>query len=147
MECKRAGRADSGRGRPLWTVANDQLGSARYRFAAPSITCAFADSALADGGSPVGVIEYSFIEPRFWPDSDPAFRPDPSIHFRHFSSGRAAPVQRGGNERANVCRLDGHVAGERRTFSASSGVFAAQPAEFGIGWFGEADDNSDFEYR
>jgi prepilin-type processing-associated H-X9-DG protein len=106
----------------------------------PSGTVGFADSALADGNPAAGVIEYSFAEARFWPEFFPPSRPDPSVHFRHAASG--AP---GG--RAMVAWLDGHVSGERRSFSAASGLYPAEPAALGVGWFGTADDNSLFDYR
>ena len=70
-----------------WRLVNDRVGSRRDLFRTPERTVEFADAALADGNGTCGVIEYSFIEPRFWPDA-PAARPDPSVHFRHrFGSG------------------------------------------------------------
>ncbi len=113
----------------------DDDGAQRARFAQPVRTIGFADAALANdrarGGG--GVIEYSFIEPRWWPNW-PGARPDPSTHFRH--EGDAA----------NVAWLDGHVSAERMALTWSSGVYAAEAGRVGVGWFGEADDNSLFDY-
>jgi prepilin-type N-terminal cleavage/methylation domain-containing protein len=117
--------------RPLIT---DLLGAPRARFARPVAVAAFADGALADGNTVAGVAEYSFIEPRFWPDA-PTSRPDPSIHFRH-ASGPAGL--------ANIGALDGHVRPESLKFTQSSGVFDADPARVRIGWFGQFDNNSAF---
>lgn len=131
---------DPASSREVWSVATDKLGSPRARFNSPTATLVFADSAIADGnGVPGsgGLAEYSFAEPRFWPDL-PAARADPSIHFRHGGKARHA---------ANVAWLDGHVSSERMSFSWSSGVYAADPGELGIGWTGKSDDNSLFDYR
>lgn len=131
------GRAPGGR--TLWVVVSDRVGSARSRFADPAGTAEFADAALADGNPTTGIAEYSFIEPRFWPDSV-SQRPDPSIHFRHQTDRRS------GNSRANVAWLDGHVAPRAMTLSRPSAVYGVDPARFGIGWFGIADDNTAFDY-
>ncbi len=120
-------------GKPVWTVATDRVGARRSRFARPAESALFADGALAAGPKSDPVIEYSFIEPRFAPGS-PGRRSDPSIHFRH------------PHAQANVARLDGHVAAESMTFSASSGVYPASPQPSHIGWFGTADDNRAFDY-
>jgi len=112
-----------------WMIVDDSAGSKRSKFAAPSATLAFADSAFAASE----LIEYSFVEPRKWPDR-PRFRPDPSIHFRHA-------------ERANIAWLDGHVSSRTMTFTASSGLYRVDPAELGIGWFGVHDDNRLFDYE
>lgn len=112
-----------------WVVADDTHGALLERFSSPATTLAFADAALAGND---GLVEYSFIEPRFWPDS-PAFRPDPSIHFRHAG-------------KAQVAWLDGHVSSESRTFTHRSGLYRADPAPLGIGWFGTTDDNDLFDY-
>jgi len=114
-----------------WSPVREGLGrgARRGRFASPSRTIAFADSAF---GGDEGVIEYSFVEPAFWPDMVGA-RPDPSIHFRH----------RG---RAEVVWLDGHVSGERMTFTSWSGLYRTDPARVGIGWFGP-EDNGLFDYE
>lgn len=122
-----------------WALVSDRSGMPRSRFADPARTCAFADCALRDSTSPAppGVIEYPFLEPRFWPEF-PGLRPDPSAHFRHGTS-------RGGAGAANVAWLDGHVAPERMTFSHASGSYPGEPRDAGIGWFGAADDNSLFD--
>ena len=131
---------DPGSGREVWSVATDTLGAPRARFNSPTSTLVFADSAIADGnGAPGsgGIAEYSFAEPRFWPDL-PAARADPSVHFRHGSTTRRV---------ANIAWLDGHVSPERMAFTWSSGVYAADPGALGIGWMGKSDDNALFDYR
>lgn len=110
-------------------VTNDRAGAQRTRFVAPTRTVAFADAALAADE----VIEYSFIEPPYWPHL-PQYRPDPSAHFRH--DGRAAVVW-----------LDGHVTADAMTHSESSGLYTLDPSRESIGWFGEADGNTLFDYR
>ena len=94
-------RCSSPGARDLWSVLTDRLGSPRSRFADPSRTLAFADAALADGNTVTGVIEYSFIEPRFWPDFDTPARPDPTNPFRHRAGSR-------GQTTASAAWLDGH---------------------------------------
>ncbi len=126
-------------GRTLWVVVSDRTGAARSRFADPSGTAGFADAAIADGNPTAGVAEYSFIEPRIWPDSV-SDRPDPSIHFRH-PRGRNAD-----DGRANVAWLDGHVAPRSMTHSRLSAIYGVDPAAYGIGWFGTTDDNGEFDY-
>lgn len=121
-------------GTNVWTILTDRVGAPRARFQTPTAVLAFADSALADGNPAVGIVEYSFIEPRFWPDS-PTSRPDPSIHFRH-------PQQT-----AHAAWLDGHVTPERMTASHASGIYASDPRKHHIGWFGSADDNALFGDR
>lgn len=121
-----------------WTVQSDEDGAARHRFMQPTKTVAFADAAIASfgsagSGSVAGVIEYSFIEPRFWPDN-PSFRPDPSIHFRH-----------GG--RVNAAWLDGHVSGEERTFTWAGLIAPEDAPDYGLGWFGDDDSNRLFDYE
>lgn len=131
---------DPASSREVWSVATDKLGSPRARFDSPTSTLAFADSAIADGnGVPGsgGLAEYSFAEPRFWPDL-PAARADPSIHFRHGAKARRA---------ASVAWLDGHVSLETMAFTWSSGVYAADPGSLGIGWMGKGDNNELFDYR
>jgi prepilin-type N-terminal cleavage/methylation domain-containing protein/prepilin-type processing-associated H-X9-DG protein len=130
---------DGASGREVWVQVTDRLGSLRSGFQRPSGTMGFADCALADGNTVSGaggIIEYSFAEPRWWPDL-PAYRADPSVHFRHGGKGA----------RASVAWLDGHAGTERRTFSWSSGVYPADAGALGIGWFGRDDDNSCFEYK
>ncbi len=117
-----------------WALVSDRAGMPRARFADPVRTAAFADAAIRDASSPAGVFEYSFLEPRFWPEF-PGQRPDPSTQFRHGGGG-----VRGG--RANTAWLDGHVSPESLAFSQASGFYAGDPRDAGIGWFGTADDNS-----
>lgn len=111
-----------------WVVVDDERGTSLERFRTPSATIAFADAALA--ASERGV-EYSFAEPRFWPDF-PTHRPDPSIHFRHAG-------------RAQVVWLDGHVSAEALSFTRASGLYPFDPARLKLGWFGEPDDNGLFD--
>ena len=111
-----------------WALVSDAAGMPRSRFTDPVRTAAFADAAIRDASSSAGVFEYSFLEPRFWPEF-PDQRPDPSTHFRH----------RG---RASVAWLDGHVGPESLTFSQSSGFYPGDPRDENIGWFGATDDNS-----
>lgn len=139
----RSGFADDGE--DLWPVRSDLVGAERARFFSPAATIAFADSAIAvDTSRGPAAIEYSFVEPRFWPDQTRAdsSRTDPSMHFRH------GPA-RAGHGVANVARLDGHVSTERLGFSWSSGMYGADPAALGIGWpgSGECDDNGLFDYE
>jgi prepilin-type N-terminal cleavage/methylation domain-containing protein len=131
---------DPASGRDVWSVATDRLGAPRARFQSPTATIAFADGAIADGNSVPGsggIAEYSFAEPRFWPDL-PGARADPSIHFRHGSTSHSS---------ASVAWLDSHVSTERMTFTTSSGVYAADPEKLGIGWTGKTDDNTLFDYH
>lgn len=122
---------------PSGQLISDRLGAPRAVFAQSARTLAFSDAALADANS-FGVIEYSFAEPRFWPDA-PTQRPDPSIHFRHLASARS-----GAAGRASVAWLDGHVSSESRTFTSSSGALGGDPRSSNLGWFGITDDNSAF---
>lgn len=124
----------------VWAVQTDRLGSPRHLFMLPAGTIAFADSALAAGQ---GAIEYSFVEPRFWPDM-PGERTDPSVHFRH-----AGVKVRGGTAAgiANIAWLDGHIAGETMRMTWSSGLYSQDPRPQQIGWPGEADDNSLYDYQ
>lgn len=116
-------------------VANDRAGAYVSDVKRPGDTVMFTDSALAQGRSGraarTWLIEYSFAEPRFHPQY-PGYRATPSIHFRH-------------RDRANVVWCDGHVGAERMTFSHRSRFYPVDPAEFSIGWFGSADDNSLFD--
>lgn len=111
-----------------WVVRDDTKGSRRSRFDQPTYTVAFATTAFAADE----IIEYSFVEPPKWPDF-PTFRPDPSVHFRF-----------GG--RAPVVWLDGHTTSEVREFTYTSGLYTADPAALGLGWFGDVEDNSEFDY-
>lgn len=115
----------------VWVLVSDATGSRLSGFLTPTSTITFADAAFATDGGVGGVIEYSFVEPRFWPDV-PGARADPSMHFRHAG-------------RASVAWLDAHVSTEERTFSWSSGVYGVDPASVGIGFTGRADDNSLFD--
>lgn len=126
-------------------LVTDRVGERLERFTRPAATVLFGDAAFAAGttGS-ASVIEYSFIEPRWTPESPAAnvsptaggdrggfaagTRPDPSLHFRH--AGRAA-----------IGWLDGHVSSESRTLTDSSGLYPGDPLEAGVGWFGSHDDN------
>lgn len=131
---------DPASSREVWSVRTDTLGSPRARFGSPTATLVFADGAIADGNSAPGsggIAEYSFAEPRFWPDF-PAARADPSIHFRHGGKTRRA---------ASIAWLDGHVTAERMTFTWSSGVYAADAGLLRIGWMGKSDDNAVYDYR
>ncbi len=114
-------------------IASDRLGSLLSRFVRPAATIAFADSAFSSSAAPGGLIEYSFVEPRFWPDN-PANRPDPSMHFRHAG-------------RANIAMLDGHVESRSRTFTWSSGMYGTPSTEANTGWPGLADTNELFDYE
>lgn len=137
---------DPASGRPVHRFVTDRIGALRTGFSAPAQTMAFADTAFADGSAAAGgIIEYSFLEPRFWPDT-PNLRADPSMHFRHAVPSRStSPVARPGA--ANAAFLDGHVQPMRMTFSHSSGIYPADPAEHGIGWPGDADTNDLFGAR
>ena len=88
--------------------------------------------------SPERVIEYSFLEPRFWPDW-PTARPDPTIHFRHGAT-RSSPGA------ATIAWLDGHVSSEQLSETWTSNYYTANPRAAAVGWFGDADDNSLFDY-
>lgn len=113
----------------VWEVSSDRVGSKRSRFRGPATTVGFADAALAAEE----VIEYSFVEPAVWPQW-PAYRPEPSTHFRH-----------GG--KASVAWLDGHVTSESRSFWETGGVYPLSPGDVGIGWFGETVDNRLYDYH
>lgn len=115
-------------GPETWVVASTLTGSRASVFADPARTVAFTDTAIVTDT----LIEYSFVEPAFWPEY-PGFRPDPSVHFRH--DGLASAVW-----------LDGHVSGERMSHSGSSGVYAEAPENFSVGWFGEVGANALYDY-
>ncbi len=98
----------------------------------PTETIMFTDSAyVTEVDSEYEFIAYSFSEPVFWQlqggEPPSSQRPDPTIHFRH-------------NGKANVGWCDGHVSGERMTFTTDyqthSLISADQADEMGVGWFG-----------
>lgn len=120
-------RAPRGQGARLIT---DESGSNIASFDNAAKTICFSETAFASDAGVGGVIEYSFVEPRFWPDT-PGARADPSVHFRH----------RG---KAGVAWLDTHVSHETMSFTWSSGLYGVDAASVGIGFFGVADDNSLF---
>ncbi len=109
-------------------VKSDLGGAYASRVKHPGDTVMFTDAAFAAGT----LIEYSFAEPRYHPQF--GSRADPSIHFRHHNA-------------ANVAWCDGHVTGESRTFTWSSGFYPSDPDRLDIGWFGEADDNHLFDLK
>lgn len=112
-----------------WVVATDETGSRATRFADPARTVGFTDAALLTDR----LIEYSFAEPRAWPDA-PAYAPDPSTHFRH-------------EGRASVAWLDGHVSSERMTRSAAGWFSEGDSGEAGLGWFGGPAGNELYDYE
>ena len=112
-----------------WEIESDALGSNMNRFAQPARTVAFTDAAFT-GVS--GVIEYSFAEPRFWPEF-PSYRPDPSTHFRHAGT-------------AGFAWLDGHVTSEAMTFTWGGFSSKIDPKSVGLGWSGARDSNSLYDY-
>jgi prepilin-type processing-associated H-X9-DG protein len=114
------------RGRVI--VVNDLAGTVADRVKRPGDTVMFTDSAFVNGH----LIEYSFAEPRFHPAFES--RADPSVHFRHAN-------------RANVAWCDGSVRREMRTHTWSSGIYPGDPDRWGIGWFGETDDNGLFDLK
>lgn len=115
-----------------WLVRTTMHGARRTVVNRPGETVAFADAAFASAEGAGGLIEYSFVEPRFWPDF-PGARPNPSIHFRHAGH-------------ANVAWLDGHVSGESRTHSVPGFGYGVDASTVGLGWFGERDTNELFDY-
>lgn len=117
-----------------WRVITDRTGSPEHLFARPSETMAFADAAFPSDRAAAGLIEYSFLEPRFQPAFGKPHRADPSIHFCH-------------SEQANIAHLDGHVSPATMTFSWSSGLYPATPESANVGWPGEHDTNRGFGYR
>lgn len=97
----------------------------------PVNTILFADAALPQDGY---IIEYSFIEPPYYPTPDqPKGNKDwglmaPSIHFRH-----------GG--RANVLWADGHITSEKITWTEDTNVYGGENRRWGVGWFGPKDNS------
>ncbi len=114
------------------TVATDRAGAARHVFQRPAATLGFADSAAATRGA-TGVIEYSFIEPRFWLDA-PTSRVDASMHFRHGASG-------GRPGTANAAWLDGHVSAESMSFTCPTAFEGLDCRGRWLGWTGHDDTN------
>jgi len=112
----------------VFEVIDDRAGARTDHVASPGKTVMFADTAFVSAG----LIEYSFVEPRFHPQF--AVRADPSIHFRH-------------HKLANVAWCDGHVSSEWRTYTWSSGFYRGDPDRFDVGWFGEGDDNRLFDLK
>jgi prepilin-type processing-associated H-X9-DG protein/prepilin-type N-terminal cleavage/methylation domain-containing protein len=121
------GRQVRQRASGAYELLRDDAGAAVHVVRRPAETAMFADAAFAENT----LVEYSFIEPRFHP-SYPAFRADPSTHFRHRGS-------------ANIGWVDGHVDARGMTFTWRSGVYAADPGDYDIGWFGETDDNKYYD--
>lgn len=117
-----------------WLLATDEHGSQLDRFRQPSRTIAFADAAFASDRGVEGLIEYSFVEPRFWPDA-PGFRPDPATHFRH-------------QGRANVAWLDGSASAQTRGLAVPGWFSRVDAGSVGLGWAGRAqdDDNRLYDY-
>lgn len=139
-------RANVGEGGLRVTVlVSDRSGSAQTRFARPAETIAFADAALSADptANAQGLIEYSFIEPRFRADlpMDENSRLDPSMHFRH--SAKNTSLERG---TAAAAMLDGHVSHSRRGFYWRSGVYLQSTEEPSLGWSGTTDDNGMYDY-
>jgi prepilin-type N-terminal cleavage/methylation domain-containing protein len=127
-------------------LITDRVGQRQAWFERPSVVIMFADSAFAVGGSGPqasgGVIEYSFIEPRFWPDN-PTARPQPSMHFRH---GVAGDRGSSATNRASAVHLDGHAKlVELGRNGLDLGLQSPQGSEgVRIGWSLSEDDNSVF---
>lgn len=131
-----------------YSVVTDRTGSRQDRFTRPSQTIAFSDSAISSDPSAnaEGLIEYSFIEPRFRADlpigeAQGGQRPDPSMHFRH---GQRVGDGRTGT--ALTVKLDGHVGEHAMSFTWRSGVYPAASSPAAVGWTGDRDDNALFEY-
>ncbi|MBX3357981.1 MAG: type II secretion system protein [Phycisphaeraceae bacterium] len=114
------------------TVATDRAGSPRHLFGRPAATLGFADSAAPSAGA-AGVIEYSFIEPRFWVDA-PGVRTDATMHFRHGASA-------GNPGNANIAWLDGHVSPDAMAFSRPTEFEGLDCRSRSLGWTGREDSN------
>ncbi|MBL8762653.1 MAG: type II secretion system protein [Phycisphaerae bacterium] len=128
-----------------WVIVTDRSGSPRTRFESPARTAAFSDAAMACEPGVGGVIEYSFLEPRRWPEN-PYQPADPSVHFRHASGGwRGARFSRGGT--AAVAWLDGHATLEGMTTSTRNNAYGVDPSAASVGWFGDSDDDSLMDYK
>lgn len=111
-----------------WRLVTDETGSRASRFTSPARTVGFTDAALLTDR----LIEYSFAEPRVWPDH-PDFAPDPSTHFRHDGA-------------ASVAWLDGHVSVDRMSETADGWFSSGHSGEAGLGWVGVASDNRLYDY-
>lgn len=112
-------------------IITDKVGVKQTDISSPVKTLMFADTAFA--GAPDQLIEYSFAEPRFHPEYLAwGARADPSLHFRH-------------NGHASVAWADGHASRATRTFTYSSGLYPADAASLGLGWFGVDDTNALFD--
>jgi len=120
-------------GPDLWRVRDDRTGSAIALFAQPDNTVVFADAAFPDALAPDAIIEYSFAEPPFHVGFAGS-RMDPSIHFRH------------GSRSAVAAWLDGHTKIRKLARTWSSGLYDPPAEEIGLGWFGEEDANSLFDF-
>lgn len=131
---------------PSARLLTDRLGQRQAWFERPSAVLMFADSALAAGSlapsATAGLIEYSFIEPRFWPDN-PASRPQPSMHFRH---GVASGTSSTAGARASAVHLDGHakLVDMDQNQRGSTLFGPLSPEGVRIGWSVSNDDNSVF---
>jgi prepilin-type N-terminal cleavage/methylation domain-containing protein len=131
-----------------FTVVTDRTGSRQDRFTRPSQTIAFSDAAISSDPSAnaEGLVEYSFVEPRFRADlpvggAQGGQRPDPSMHFRH---GQRVGDGRLGS--ALAVKLDGHVGEHAMSFTWRSGIYPSPMSRAAVGWSGERDDNALFEY-
>lgn len=125
-------------GQGVWRVRDDRTGARLAMFAQPDRAVAFCDAAFPDAVSSDGVVEYSFAEPRVHPQYGAGWRMDPSIHFRHGSGGASGS--------AGVGWLDGHVDSRVMTFTWSSGLYDPPAGGVRIGWFGEEDGNTLFDF-
>lgn len=112
-----------------WAITTDETGSRAARFRRPAATIAFTDAALQIDR----LIEYSFTEPRRWPDF-PGYAPDPSMHFRH--TGASA-----------VAWLDGHVSLERMTQTEDGWFSDGHSGAAGLGWTGTSNSNELYDYE
>ncbi len=132
-------------------MLTDLSGERLERFARPTGTLLFSDSAFAAGTEgEASVIEYSFAEPRWLPEetglvgmggpAGAATRPDPSIHFRHGGGKAMGGAATSGNT-TNAAWLDGHVSAHVRTLWHGSGLYPGDAGAAGTGWFGTEDDN------
>ncbi|MCA3004243.1 MAG: type II secretion system GspH family protein [Planctomycetaceae bacterium] len=125
-------------------IITDRSGADTARLSTPAATAMFGDAAMAQGPGTAGLIEYSFIEPRFAPDT-PGSRLDPSVHFRHAMSGQNSNATRGSagaSAGATIMWADGHASTEKMTFTWSSGVYPGNPADVAVGWMGDEDSNT-----